>query len=56
MIIANVRGIGVALITSICGFLPLSEKLSLCFTPNLCCSSVITSDRLEKSAFSCMSA
>ena len=52
----GVLGIGVALITRTCGVPPFCAKLSLCFTPNLCCSSVITSDRLEKSAFSCMSA
>ena len=37
---ARVRGIGVAVIISICGFSPLARKSARCITPNLCCSSI----------------
>ena len=43
--IARVRGIGVALITRICGISPFCANSSLCRTPKRCCSSVITSAR-----------
>ena len=43
---------GVALITIICGLFPLSDNCFLWLTPNLCCSSVITSARLLYSTFS----
>ena len=42
---ANVLGIGVAVITNTSGFSPFSAILVLCFTPNLCCSSVTTKPR-----------
>ena len=42
IVIIIVLGIGVADITNISQFLPpLSDSLFLCFTPNLCCSSII---------------
>ena len=46
-VIATVRGIGVAVITSTCGREPaaLSRSASRCSTPNLCCSSMTTSPR-----------
>ena len=50
----NVRGIGVALITKICGDIDESFRdadamdfiLALCSTPNRCCSSMMMSPRL----------
>ena len=41
-LIASVLGIGVAVITSMCGGgLFFFQSLALCATPNLCCSSII---------------
>ena len=45
---------GVAVITSISGFSPFAESNALCLTPNLCCSSVITSPSLSKLTLSWM--
>ena len=43
-VIATVRGIGVAVMTSRCGGVrPLARKASRCSTPNRCCSSTTTS-------------
>ena len=45
-VIATVRGIGVAVVTSRCGaFAALARSASRCSTPNLCCSSITTSPR-----------
>ena len=41
-IIASVRGIGVALMTSTCGSPPFLLSISRCATPKRCCSSVMT--------------
>ena len=49
---AKVLGIGVAVITNTSGFFPFSAILVLCFTPNLCCSSVTTSPRFLNTTFS----
>jgi len=49
---ASVRGIGVAVITNTSGFFPFSAILVLCFTPNLCCSSVTTNPKFLNSTFS----
>jgi len=48
-------GIGVALICKISG-LPNFLNTALCLTQNLCCSSITTNQRLEKSTSSCKSA
>ena len=42
---ASVLGIGVAVITNTSGLLPFSAIFVLCFTPNLCCSSVTTNPK-----------
>ena len=50
-VIATVRGIGVAVITSTCGGLPsgcLVRRACRCSTPNRCCSSTTISPRLAK--------
>ena len=50
-VIATVRGIGVAVITSTCGGLPsgcLVRKACRCSTPNRCCSSTTINPRLAK--------
>ena len=45
-VIATVRGIGVAVVTSRCGaFFALASNAPRCSTPNLCCSSITTSPR-----------
>ena len=56
MISPSVLGIGVALITSRCGLLPLPRSFALCATPNLCCSSVTASARFLNSVLSVMRA
>ena len=56
MIKPSVLGIGVALITSICGSLPFIARLARCSTPNRCCSSVTTSARLLNSTSFCIKA
>lgn len=45
-IIASVRGIGVALMTSTCGSPPFLLSISRCATPKRCCSSVITNGQI----------
>ena len=54
---ASVLGIGVAVMTRICGGLMfLVQSLALCLTPNRCCSSTMTSPRLWNCTGSSMSA
>ena len=56
-VIATVRGIGVAVMTSTCGgTFALARKASRCSTPNRCCSSTTTSPRSWKSTVSWISA
>ena len=49
---ASVRGIGVAVITSMCGGFPsvrcrfLCHNFARCFTPNRCCSSIMAKPSL----------
>ena len=49
---ASVLGIGVAVITNTSGFSPFATIVLLCFTPNLCCSSVTTNPNLWNTTFS----
>ena len=51
---AYVLGIGVALIDNISGVIPLFLKVFLWLTPNLCCSSVITSPKFLNFTSSCI--
>ena len=56
-VIATVRGIGVAVITSTCGGQPaLSVRAARCSTPKRCCSSTTTRPRSANSTFSSSSA
>ena len=56
-VIATVRGMGVAVITSTCGgTAPLPRRASRCSTPKRCCSSTTTRARSRKSTFSWSSA
>ena len=49
---ASVLGIGVADIAIISGFCAFAAIVLLCFTPNRCCSSVITKPKFLKTTFS----
>ena len=57
-VMATVRGIGVAVMTSRCGgpSPALSRSASRCSTPNLCCSSITTRPRSANCTFSSSSA
>ena len=58
-VMAMVRGMGVAVITSTCGVMPSrprSRRRSRCRTPNRCCSSMTTSPRSKNSTPSLSSA
>ncbi len=56
-VIATVRGIGVAVITSTCGGVPaLPVSAARCSTPNRCCSSTTTRPRSKNWTFSSSSA
>ena len=56
-VIATVRGIGVAVMTSTCGGLPaLSVRAARCSTPKRCCSSTTTRPRSANCTVSCSSA
>ena len=59
IVIATVRGIGVAVMTSVCGVRSIgaiSRSLSRCRTPKRCCSSTITKPRSANSTPSWISA
>ena len=57
MVIAKVLGIGVAVITSMCGgFSLFAHSLALCATPNLCCSSTIARPRCANCTVSSITA
>ena len=53
---ANVLGIGVAVITKVSGLFPFAAIAVLCFTPNLCCSSVTTKPKFLNVTFSVIKA
>ena len=53
---ATVRGIGVAVMTSTCGAVPLARSASRCSTPKRCCSSMTTRPRSLNSTPSLSSA
>ncbi len=56
-VIATVRGIGVAVMTSTCGGVPaLSVRAARCSTPNRCCSSTTTRPRSKNCTCSSSSA
>src|SRR5207245_307633 len=55
-VIANVRGIGVAVITSVLGFSPFAMSCKRWTTPKRCCSSMVTIPRFLKSVRSSRSA
>ena len=56
-VIAKVRGIGVAVITRICGgWVFLFHSLARCATPKRCCSSMIHSPRLANCTVSSINA
>ncbi len=44
-VIAKVRGIGVAVIARISGFIPISRSVARCCTPKRCCSSITAKPR-----------
>ena len=52
----SVRGMGVALIMSWCGSLPLPVSARRCATPNRCCSSTMASPSRSKATSSWKSA
>ncbi|MPM94514.1 hypothetical protein SDC9_141660 [bioreactor metagenome] len=56
VVIANVLGIGVAVIYNTFGLFPFSFSLCLCCTPKRCCSSVMTKPRSAKTTSSWISA
>ena len=51
-VIARVRGIGVAVMTSVLGFSPLAMSCIRCITPNRCCSSMMARPSFLKTVWS----